>query len=67
MSIRATLEKLTDPMNARKKEVELKNQLKPENQKSNDDGFKCRVCGFLSDNKTYCPQCLSDTMEKTQK
>jgi rubrerythrin len=29
--------------------------------------YRCRVCGAESPDRTYCPECLADTMEPVPK
>ena len=28
--------------------------------------FRCRVCGLMRDDGSYCPHCLADTMVRVQ-
>jgi hypothetical protein len=65
VSIVESLIRLTDPVQAREREAELRK--KREEPKRNHAGdpprFACRICGHESDDKSYCPECLADTME----
>ncbi len=64
MSIVESLKKLVDPVQARAREEELrKEREQPKRDHSGDPpGFACRICGHVSDDKSYCPECLADTM-----
>lgn len=64
MAIVESLVRLFDPVQARVREAELK--AAREQPKRDHDGdpprFACRICGHVSDDKSYCPECLADTM-----
>ena len=65
MAIVESLVRLFDPVQARQREAERK--AAREQPKREHDGdpprFACRICGHVSDDKSYCPDCLADTME----
>lgn len=65
MSIVESLIRLVDPVQAREREEERRKAR--EEPKRNHDGdppqFACRICGHVSADKAYCPECLADTME----
>jgi hypothetical protein len=65
MSIIQSLVKLVDPIQARQQEEERRTAR--EQPKRDHDGdpprFACRVCGHEGADKSYCPECLADTME----
>ncbi len=65
MSIISTLNKLVDPIQARREEEDRKRQREqPKREHAGDPPrFACRVCGHVGDDKSYCPECLADTME----
>ncbi len=65
MSIVESLKKLVDPVQAREREEELrKKREQPQRDHSGDPPrFVCRICGHVSDDKSYCPECLADTMQ----
>ena len=66
MSIIESLTKLVDPMVARAREEERKaerDQPKRENV-GDPPRFACRVCGHEDTEKSYCPTCLADTMQR---
>ena len=65
MSIVESLKRLVDPVQARQLEEERRKAR--EQPKRDHDGepprFACRICGHVSEDKAYCPECLADTME----
>ena len=65
MSIVESLIRLVDPVQAREREEERRKAR--EQPKRDHDGdpplFACRICGHVSADKAYCPECLADTME----
>jgi rubrerythrin len=65
MAIVESLVRLFDPVQARQREQERR--AAREQPKREHDGdpprFACRICGHLSEDKSYCPDCLADTME----
>ena len=65
MAIVESLVRLFDPVQARVREAERK--AAREQPKRDHDGdpprFACRICGHVSDDRSYCPDCLADTME----
>jgi rubrerythrin len=65
VSIIESLTKLVDPIQAREREEELrKERERPKRAHAGDPPrFACRICGHVSDDKAYCPDCLADTME----
>ena len=65
MSIIESLVRLVDPIQAREQEEERRKQREqPKREQSGDPPrFACRICGHLSEDKAYCPDCLADTME----
>ena len=65
MSIIESLVRLVDPVQAREREEERRKQREqPKREQSGDPPrFACRICGHLSEDKAYCPECLADTME----
>lgn len=70
MSLRSLLRKLTDPVESRRDEFEhmsekpvAKPPAPPEHAENpNSAPFRCRVCGYRSDDDSYCPICLAQTM-----
>jgi hypothetical protein len=69
MSIIESLIKLVDPVQAQRREEERR-IAREEPRRTNDGApprFACRVCGHESPEKSYCPECLSDTMEALPK
>jgi hypothetical protein len=66
VSIVESLIKLVDPVQARQRDEERR--IAREQPKRDDEGdpprFVCRVCGLQSPQKSYCPECLADTMVK---
>ena len=69
MSIIESLVKLVDPAQAREREEERRRQREqPKREQSGDPPrFACRICGHVSDQRAYCPECLADTMEPLPK
>ena len=69
MSIISTLNKLVDPIQARREEEDRKRQREqPKREHAGDPPrFACRVCGHVDSEKSYCPECLADTMEPLRK
>ena len=69
MSIIDTFKRVVDPMAARQEEAER--QAKREQPVRAAEGdpplYRCRVCGTESPDRTYCPECLADTMEPVPK
>ena len=65
MSIIESLVKLVDPIQARQQQEEQRRtREEPKRTHAGDPPrFACRVCGFVGDDKAYCPECLADTME----
>ena len=65
MSIISTLNKLVDPIQARQQEEERKRAREQSQRENAGDPprFACRVCGHVDIEKSYCPECLADTME----
>lgn len=65
MSIIESLNKLVDPVRAREREEELrKEREQPKREASGDPPrFVCRICGHRSEDRSYCPECLADTMK----
>jgi len=65
MSIVESLIKLVDPVQAERRERER--VVQREQPRRDHDGdpprFSCRVCGHEGEDKSYCPECLADTME----
>jgi hypothetical protein len=69
VSIISTLNKLVDPIQARREEEDRKRQREqPKREHAGDPPrFACRVCGQVGEDKSYCPECLADTMEPLPK
>lgn len=65
MSIIETFKKVVDPLKARQEEAERKRQREPSQREPDGDPplYRCRVCGMESPDRTYCSECLADTME----
>lgn len=65
MSIVESLKKLVDPVQAREREEELRKKREQSQRDHSGDPprFVCRICGHVSDDKSYCPECLADTMQ----
>jgi rubrerythrin len=71
MSLRSRLRKLFDPVESRREEFEhlseqavAKPPELPEPAAPQESApFRCRVCGFASDDDSYCPVCLAQTMK----
>jgi rubrerythrin len=64
VSLIETFKKIVDPVQAREREEELrKEREQPKRDQSSDPPrYVCRICGHASDDKSYCPECLADTM-----
>ena len=65
MSIIESLRRLVDPVQAREEE-ELRRQQREQPKRAHAGDpprFACRICGHVSNDKAYCPECLADTME----
>jgi rubrerythrin len=69
MSIVESLRKLVDPVEAQRREEELKNErgLPRRAQVGDPPRFVCRICGHVDTQSGYCPTCLADTMERQAK
>jgi len=69
VSIVESLKKLVDPFQARESDEERRKQREqPKREQSGDPPrFACRICGLVSDDRAYCPECLADTMEPIAK
>jgi hypothetical protein len=65
MAIVESLIKLVDPVVARQREEERRRQREQPGRSDAGDPpeFACRICGFRSTDRSYCPTCLADTME----
>jgi rubrerythrin len=65
VSIIESLKRIVDPVQARQEAEELRKQREqPKRDHAGDPPrFACRICGHESDDKSYCPECLADTME----
>jgi hypothetical protein len=65
MSIIDTFKRVVDPRAARQEEAERKAKREQPLREAEGDPplFRCRVCGAESPDRTYCPECLADTME----
>ncbi|MBU1534512.1 hypothetical protein KKF84_04280 [Myxococcota bacterium] len=68
MSLIYSIKKLVDPNAARIEEAHaiLMQRAQPRTDDSDDLRYRCRVCGFVSKSREYCPSCLADTMEEYQ-
>ncbi|MBI5481203.1 MAG: hypothetical protein HY906_20260 [Deltaproteobacteria bacterium] len=69
MSIIDTFKKVVDPIAARQEEAERQARREQPVREAEGDPplFRCRVCGTESADRTYCPECLADTMEPVPK
>lgn len=69
MSLRSRLRKLFDPVESRREEYEhlseepVAQAPEPREPAAPDGPFRCKVCGFRSDDDSYCPICLAQTMK----
>jgi rubrerythrin len=65
MSIVESLIRLVDPVQAREREAERRRvREEPKRERSGDPPrFACRICGHQSPDRSYCPDCLADTLE----
>jgi hypothetical protein len=65
MSIVESLIRLVDPVQAREREAERRRvREEPKRERAAaPPRFACRICGHLSPDQSYCPECLADTME----
>jgi len=65
MSIVESLKRLVDPVQARKEEAERKSAREQPilEAAGGPPGFRCRVCGQLGEDATFCIDCLAATME----
>ena len=65
VAIVESLIKLVDPAQAREREEERRTQREqPKREHAGDPPrFACRICGHASEDKSYCPECLADTMQ----
>jgi rubrerythrin len=64
MSIVESLIRLVDPIQARERE-EQRRKAREEPRRPRDGDpprFACRICGHVSVDRSYCPECLADTM-----
>ena len=69
MSIIDTFKMVVDPIAARQQEAERTRWREQVKREAEGDPpiYRCRVCGTESPDRTYCPQCLADTMEPLPK
>jgi rubrerythrin len=65
MSIVESLIRLVDPVQAREREAERRRvREEPKRERTTaPPSYVCRICGHQSPDKSYCPDCLADTME----
>ena len=65
MSILQPFKRLVDPIRARIEEAEFKakRELPVQEDAGEPPVFRCRVCSRESTDRTFCPECLADTME----
>lgn len=78
MSIVESLRRLVDPVGHRHEELRRR-ALREEPRREEAGGppeedeaaerdpavqYRCRVCGHVSEDRSYCPKCLADTMRK---
>jgi hypothetical protein len=65
MSIVESFKRLVDPVQARKEEAERKSAREQPIREaaSGPPGFRCRVCGQLGKDATFCIDCLAATMK----
>jgi rubrerythrin len=65
MAIVESLVRLFDPVQAREREAQRKAaREEPKRERDGDPPrFSCRICGHVSDDRSYCPECLADTMQ----
>ncbi len=64
MSIVHTLKKIVDPQAAHEEEQELRKQREQPKRAAQGEPpvAVCKVCGHRGTDRTYCPECLADTM-----
>jgi len=69
MSILTSFKKLVDPEAARLEEAERKAERERPKREHAGDGnaFVCKICGYRSDDRSWCPTCLADTMVAAKK
>jgi hypothetical protein len=69
MSIVESLKRLVDPVQARKEEAERKSAREQPIREPDGGppGSRCRVCGQLGKDVTFCLDCLAATMEPLAK
>lgn len=69
VSIISTFKKLVDPINAQQEEEERRRaREEPKREHAGDPPrFACRVCGHVDVDRSYCSECLADTMEPLPK
>jgi rubrerythrin len=65
MSIVESLIRLVDPVQAQQREEGRRKQREQPKREHGGDPprFVCRICGHVSEDKSYCPECLADTMQ----
>jgi rubrerythrin len=64
MSILTSFKKLVDPNVARMEEAERKAKREtPKREEAGGPGYRCKVCGRVEQEKSFCPDCLADTMQ----
>ena len=68
MSLIYSIKKLVDPNAARMEAARAERllQTQPDYDAGDNLRYRCRVCGFVSKSREYCPSCLADTMEEYQ-
>lgn len=65
MAIVESLIRLVDPAQAQQREEERRKQREQPKRDHGGDPprYACRICGHVSEDKSYCPECLADTMQ----
>lgn len=64
VSIVQSLKKLVDPERARQEAAQLERERElPRREAAGDPPtYRCRICQATSNDRSYCPACLADTM-----
>jgi Smr domain len=68
VSIIESLTRLVDPIAAREQQAEDRLRAQPTRTAAGPPPtFECRVCGYLGPDPSFCPDCLAETMRRSDK
>jgi hypothetical protein len=68
VSIIESVTKLVDPIAAREQQAERDRlRAQPRTAAGAPPTFECRVCGYLGPEPSFCPDCLAETMRRSDK